>query len=75
MKKLFIVLLFVNLLSSCGPITTSAQDTEMLQKEYTTVYKVTTESYVCIDSTNHVYHVKVGTDGNDKSLHVKIRIK
>lgn len=68
MKNL--IILCTILLASC---TTQKQDQEMLQKHFKTVYCLNNESnrYICIDSVDAVYDVKV-LDGGGIESKVKI---
>jgi hypothetical protein len=71
MKRTIISLIAITVILVSCTITSSSEDMEMLQKRYTTVYRVTDQSYVCADST-HVYHVKITMDGQIGST-VKIK--
>lgn len=71
MKKISIILTALIMFSSCGTTTTTSQDTQMLQKQYSTVYRVSEVRYICLDSVN-VYDVRVTRDGQIKSI-VKIK--
>ena len=70
MKKFSIILAALVVFSSCGT-TSPFQDTQMLQKQYSTVYRVSTVRYICLDSVN-VYDVRVTLDGQIESI-VKIK--
>jgi len=72
MKKIALIGMFA-LLVSCG--TTSQQDREILQRQFTTVYPLGDGSscrYICIDFRGNVYDVTVNYDG---SIFSKIKIK
>lgn len=71
MKKIIITLIVLIGLVSCNT-TSSNEDMQMLQSKYTTVYKINTWEYVCIDSTGRTYHVRVTSDGQ---IHSTIKIK
>lgn len=70
MKKLIMLLGVGIVLSSCS-WTTVAEDTQMLQKKYPTVYRITEFRYICIDSAN-VYDVRVAGKGYIEST-IKIK--
>jgi hypothetical protein len=70
MKKLIVLFSALIALSSCN-VTTSHEDTQMLQSWYQTVYQVNFRNYVTIDSTG-VYHIIVTSDGQIKAT-VKIK--
>ena len=81
MKKTLYIVAIVNLLSltllvSCG--TTTAQDREILQKQFKTVYPLSlngnggnTIRYICIDSLGNTYDVTVNYDG---SIDSKVKV-
>lgn len=66
-----LTLLLLTLLSTGCTTTTTTQDTEMLQKAYSTVYRINPQNYIVADSV-HVYHVTVTLDGKVSS---KVKIK
>lgn len=69
MKKLGFLLASLILLSSCK---TDSEHRQMLQQSYKTVYYVEQCRYIVIDSTNHVYDVRMNIDGGPYSK-VEIR--
>jgi hypothetical protein len=70
MKKLAILFSALVALSSCN-ITSSKQDTQMLQSKYETVYKINELNYIVCDSA-HTYHITITGDGQ---IFATIKIK
>jgi hypothetical protein len=70
MKKTVVLLSVLTALASCN-ITTSQEDTQILQTKYQTVYKIDDWNYVTFDSIS-VYHVTVKADGQVKAT-IKIK--
>ena len=68
-NKLLIILLCC--LSSCG-LTSINQDIQNLQKQYKTVYKISSTQYVVVDSTDKIFHLDLRLNGEVKT---KIQIK
>lgn len=66
MKKLILLLI---IFTSCG--TLPSVDMQNLQKQYTTVYRISNSRYITIDSTG-VYDVMVDTDG---TFYSKVKIQ
>ena len=71
MKTLLSLFTIAILLTSCTKGNTSLQDTELLQTEYPTVYKINNNHYICIDSIG-TYHIALDSKGH---FHSKIKIK
>lgn len=61
--KIFIFLSIILLMTSCGNITNSSQDSMFLQTLFKREYKVDKITHVCIDSLNNVFVVTMTTDG------------
>jgi len=71
MKKIAISIILLVSLIGCNTTSTS-QNTQMLQKHYQTVYKITPSRYVTVDSTGTIYDVTVTLNGGISSI---VRIK
>ena len=71
MKKLSVLLVTLVTLVSCSNSTTMSQDTEMLQKKYSTVYRIDVGRYITCDSVD-VYDIRITSDGKIFST-VKIK--
>jgi hypothetical protein len=70
MKKIAISIILLASLASCS--TSTSQDTQMLQKQYHTVYRIDETKYITIDSTGAIYDVRVTMKGEIFSI---VRIK
>lgn len=71
MKTLLSLLTVSILLTSCTKGNTSLENTELLQTEYPTVYKINDNHYICIDSIG-TYHIALDSKGH---FHSQIKIK
>jgi hypothetical protein len=59
MKKLLILFISLVSLTACKD-TTPSQDTQMLQSKYDIVYPLGDDSrFICCDTLNHVYLVRI----------------
>lgn len=71
MKTLLSLFTIAILLTSCLNDKTSLENTELLQTEYPTVYKINDNHFICIDSIG-TYHIIFNRRGH---FHSKIKIK
>lgn len=67
MKKLILITTVILFFTSCS-MTTTSQDTQMLQQHYKTVYNSDVSRFITIDSTNRIYDIKVTYDGKISSI-------
>jgi len=68
MKKLILITLAAITFTAC---TTSSQDIQMLQENFSTVYKINSSRYIVCDSVN-TWDARISMDGKIYSL-VKIK--
>lgn len=71
MKTLLSLFTVAILLTSCIKGNTSLENTELLQTEYSTVYAINNNHFICIDSIG-TYHITSDSKGH---FHSQIKIK
>jgi hypothetical protein len=71
MKPLLSLFTIAILLTSCLNDNTSLENTELLQTEYSTVYAINNNHFICIDSIG-TYRIALDSKGH---FHSQIKIK